>query len=365
MNPIARRIASAGILWTERLLRPSLRSAEGSNNFLLPQFQTALGTTVHVTPLVEALASALPMARIVVAGNNFAEGVYLGNPHVSAVLRMSCPLQDFRGALQSIRAQKPFGDEPYTTLLSSGNERTRITLWAALAAPSRRVGFAVVPELVHQPLQWDGARSQIGNNLRLLETLGIRRSACEPRMYPSVAQLAAAEERLVSLGSAGGRRRIALVTQTSPTQRKGWRADRWIALAKHLIEREGTDVIFVGTGSESDAIEALRTQIGYPTISVAGQTGIAELAAILTACDMGVTLDTGPLHVGRAVGLPMVVIAPAWSPVHEWLPVDDPRYRILKNADFPPPAPNDYVIDEVSLDEVIAAVTALRSHRAA
>lgn len=59
-----------------------------------------------------------------------------------AVLTLPSPLQDFRGALQSIRAQKPFGDEPYTTLLTSGNERTRITLWAALASPSGRIGFA-------------------------------------------------------------------------------------------------------------------------------------------------------------------------------------------------------------------------------
>lgn len=51
--------------------------------------------------------------------------------------------------------------------------------------------------------------------------------------------------------------------------------------------------------------------------------------------------------------------------MHEWLPVDNTRYRILKNADFPPPPPHDYVIDEVSVAEVIAAVTILRSHPAA
>ena len=43
-----------------------------------------------------------------------------------------------------------FRGEPYTTLLTTGNERTKITLWAALAGPSRRIGFAVVPELVHE-----------------------------------------------------------------------------------------------------------------------------------------------------------------------------------------------------------------------
>ena len=147
-----------------------------------------------------------------------------------------------------------------------------------------------------------------------------------------------------------------MVTQTSPTQRKGWRTERWIALGRYLIEHEGADLVFVGTAGEAGAIEALRAQIGSPTLSVAGQTGIAELAAIFMRCDLGVTLDTGPLHVGRAVQLPMVILAPAWSPVHEWLPVKDPRYRILKNLDFAPPAPADYILDEVRVDEVIAAV---------
>ncbi len=356
MNPIARRIASAGIRLTEGMVRPSaVRRAAASHNFLLPQFQTALGTMVHATPVVESLAAALPQARIVVAGNAFAEQVYGGNPHVSAVLRMPTPLQDIGGAIRAIRAQRPFGGQPYTTLLTTGNERTKITLWAALAAPSRRIGFAVVPELVHESLQWDPAGSQISNNLGLLPVLGLHAAALEPRIYVSDAQAAAAEERLAGIGSPPGRRRIALVTQTSPTQRKGWRADRWIALAKRFVEHDGADLIFVGTAGESEAIDHLREQIGHATISVAGQTGIAELAAIFTRCDFGVTLDTGPLHVGRAVGLPMVVIAPAWSPVHEWLPVGNSRYRILKHADFPPPAPDDYVIDEVSLDEVVAA----------
>jgi ADP-heptose:LPS heptosyltransferase len=356
LNSIARRIVSSGIHLAESLLRPSsLQRAAASHNILLPQFQTALGSMVHATPVVEALAEAVPQARIVVAGSYFAEQVYGGNSHVSAVLTVPSPLQDLRGAVQSIRAQKLFGGEPYTTLLTAGNERTKITLWSALAGPSRRIGYAVVPELVHESLVWDPAGSQISNNLRLLGRLGLEAGTHEPRIYPSSAQIAAAEERLVALGSPAGRRRIALVTQTSPTQHKGWRADRWTALAKHLIDHEHADLIFVGTASEAGAIDALRVQIGHPTLSVAGQTGIAELAAIFTRCDLGLTLDTGPLHVGRAVGLRMVVIAPAWSPVYEWLPVNDARYRILKNADFAPPAPDDYIIDEVSVDEVIAA----------
>jgi hypothetical protein len=56
----------------------------------------------------------------------------------------------------------------------------------------------------------------------------------------------------------------------------------------------------------------------------------------------------------------MVIIAPAWSPPIEWLPVDNDRFRIFKNADMPS-APPDYIIDEVSVAEVTGALEELLS----
>ena len=311
---------------------------------------------VHATPLVESLAAASPGVRIVVAGGRFAQEIYGGNPHVERVLAQPDPVQQFRDAL---RTAPPFNGEPYTTLLTTGNERTKVTLWAALIGPSRRVGFAVKPSLLHDAFTWDPEGSQISNNLRLLQALDLPAVHTEPRIHVLAEQAAAAEAMLRAKGVHPKRRRIALVTQTSPTQRKGWRAERWELLASSLVDRFDADLIFVGTDKEVPAIEALRGCIRKATHSVAGETTIAQLAAVLTRCDFGITLDTGPLHVGRAVRLPLVVIAPAWSPVHEWLPLDNPEYTILKNADFPLPAPHDYIIDEVSVDDVLHAAFAL------
>jgi len=56
--------------------------------------------------------------------------------------------------------------------------------------------------------------------------------------------------------------------------------------------------------------------------------------------------------------VPMAIIAPAWSPPVEWLPLGNPRVRIFKNADMDH-APDDYVIDEVQVEEVEAALDEL------
>lgn len=326
-------------------------------NFFLPQYQSALGTVVHATPVVEALKQALPRARIVVASHGLASQVWQGNPHLDQLLLTPNPLVDTVTAVRALRKAHLFAGEPYATLLTTGNERTKITLAAMLAGRSQRIGFAVHRALVQQHLQFEPTLSQIANNLRLLKAAGIAHDVAwstEPRLYPHGFENSA-EHVLGELRHP----RIALATQTSPTQRKSWPEERWIELAHALRNRYAAEFIFIGAPSEAAAVDAIRNQIPFATVSVAGKTSIQQLAAILEQCDLGIMLDTGPLHVARGVGLPAVIIAPAWSPVHEWLPVNHPRYRILKNADFAPPAPADYVITEVSVDEVLAAAVEL------
>ena len=91
------------------------------------------------------------------------------------------------------------------------------------------------------------------------------------------------------------------------------------------------------------------------SISLAGQTTISQLAAVLSLCDFAVSLDTGNMHIGRSVGLPMIILAPAWQPVIEWLPLGLDQYRIFKGEDIPQ-APLDYVMDEMGVKEVVSAL---------
>jgi ADP-heptose:LPS heptosyltransferase len=177
-------------------------------------------------------------------------------------------------------------------------------------------------------------------------------------MFPSQDDLAWANQTLTDSGIVPGQMVAVFVTQTSPTQRKSWRTERFQAAACFLVEQHGAHIIFVGTAAESAAIDSMREGIPHPTTSVAGKTTLPQMAALLSLSHVGLTLDTGALHIGRTVGLPMVVIAPAWSPPIEWLPIDNPKYRILKNLDMAT-CPPDYIIDEVSVDEVTAALDSL------
>ena len=125
-----------------------------------------------------------------------------------------------------------------------------------------------------------------------------------------------------------------------------------------VADGDAVDGVRGDGGEDGELVDDLRKGIPQRTGSFAGKTNLLQMAALLSLCDVGLTLDTGTMHVGRTVGLPMAIVAPAWSPPLEWLPLNNPRYRILKNAEMEV-CPPDYVIDEVSVDEVTGALQGL------
>ncbi len=330
-------------------------------NFLLLQHPLALGTAIHATPLIAAIHAVLPEARVAAAASGFALEILRQNPGLEALVSTPSPLREMPASARALRRAKPFGREPHAVLLTTGNERSRVILSALLAGSPVRAGFTLLPELAAAHLRFDPRLSQIANNLRILDMLGhgpalleqlrANPDLLEPQVFPSSEEVSAAHRLLREHGVDEQEPVAVFITQTSPTQRKSWRAERFRAVAETLRREYRMQIVFVGAGAEAPAIDALRAGLRFSTANLAGQTHPLELAAILSRADVALTLDTGPMHLARAARLPMVIIAPAWSPEVEWLPLNNPRARILKNADLPS-APQDYIIDEVDVEEV-------------
>jgi ADP-heptose:LPS heptosyltransferase len=345
----------------ERMVHPRQPDLADITNFLLLQYPQALGTSIHATPLIAAIHAAIPGARVSAAASGFALDILRNNPGLERVVATPSPLRELLPAANAIRRANVFGRERFAVLLTTGNERSRVILSALLAGSPTRAGFTLVPELAAAHLTFDPRLSQIANNLRILELLGhgpalldqlqSNPSLIEPLVFPSTDDTATAHQLLHEQGIDESKPIAVFITQTSPTQRKSWREDRFRAVAETLHRTHNMQIVFAGTASEAAAIESLRSGLSFHTASVAGLTQLLELSALLGLADIALTLDTGPMHLARAMRLPMVIIAPAWSPAVEWLPLNNPRARILKNLDLPT-APDDYIIDEVTVPEV-------------
>ena len=212
-------------------------------------------------------------------------------------------------------------------------------------------------QLYQRPAWYRRDRSLIDNNLQLLDLIGGSSEHCEPRVYFSRADVATAEA-MAREANPEGKPLVIMVTQNSGGQRTGWHQERFVAVIRHAHEVLGCAIVYVGTGADTAAIEKLRQAADGVGVSLAGRTSVTELGALLALSDAAVSLDTGTMHVGRAIGVPMVVIGPSWQKPLEWLPLSTPNVRILRGKDRPD-IPDGYKLDEVEAPAVITALTEL------
>ncbi|MHB8302828.1 MAG: glycosyltransferase family 9 protein [Acidobacteriaceae bacterium] len=329
--------------------RPAYRQADllKLRNFLVLQYEPPLGSVVHATPFYEALKTAMPDAHVTVAASSMAASVLQYSPYIDRCVVTPDPFRNFRPALNAVRELfRTMPPGPRCIVTTIGNQRTRIAalgLWAGRAA---RVGYTLARELYHVPLTFHPERGQIEGNLDILRALGHPVPFYGPQMFFTASEADYAQE-LLAVPQASGRPCVAFVTQNSGGQRNQWPAERFQQVSVALSNACGAFPVFVGTAADAASIEALRRPLAERGISLAGKTTVAQLAAVLAQCDLVVSLDTGAFHVARAVGLPGVVIAPAWQNPVEWLPVNLPQYRVLRGPSIPT-APADYWIEEVS-----------------
>jgi heptosyltransferase II len=119
---------------------------------------------------------------------------------------------------------------------------------------------------------------------------------------------ARAEAILRASGARPGVARIAIGAGASYGSAKCWPPERFGGFVNRFRQHTDADVILFGTAAEQRVSEAITPGINGPSISLVGATAIADLAALLSRCQLFVGNDSGAMHVAAAVGLPVVAI---------------------------------------------------------
>jgi ADP-heptose:LPS heptosyltransferase len=362
-HPFWKKAVFQTIAHAEHLLRGAQpRSADELGqirNFLVLQYESPLGSVVHAAPMFEALKHAVSGAHITVAASPMAASVLEHNPYLDRCVVTSSPFEGFPASVREVRGllhTMPAG--PRCILTTIGNQRTRLAFLSLLARNAVRIGYTLAPEVYDVPLAFHPERGQIEGNLDIVRGLGHDVTFYEPRVFFTQQDTEHATQWLEPLNAKPGAPRIAFVTQNSGGQRNQWSPARFQQVIVSLARSLNAMPVFLGTAKDATAIDELRRDLPDRGISLAGKTTVAELAAVLAQCDLIVSLDTGTFHVARAVGLPGVVIAPAWQSPLEWLPVNHPNYRVLRGPALAC-TPTDYWIEEVSAEQVTNAAVEL------
>lgn len=93
-----------------------------------------------------------------------------------------------------------------------------------------------------------------------------------------------------------------------------WPAERFAAVGRRLTEAGGRVVLF-GAAGHRDLCSTIAKAIPG-AVSLAGETSLPMLAALLQRSVLLVTNDSGPMHMAAALGTPLVAAFGPASPAH-------------------------------------------------
>jgi len=107
---------------------------------------------------------------------------------------------------------------------------------------------------------------------------------------------------------------------------KLWRPEAWQELAQILIDQHQGQIVLTGGPAEVESGREIATKITPAPPLAAGQTTLAQLAALMANANLAVGPDTGPLKLAAAVGTPTVEL---YGPVdvHKFGPWGDPTQQ--------------------------------------
>jgi ADP-heptose:LPS heptosyltransferase len=132
---------------------------------------------------------------------------------------------------------------------------------------------------------------------------------------PTQEDMAWVDSWLASQGIGVGERLVVLHPGTGGPA-KLWLPERWAAVADALAGGAARLLITGGPGEEP-LVEAVAAQMRTRPLTLAGQTSVGQLAALLRRAALVLGVDSGPLHLAAAQGVPTL---------HLYGPGDDRRF---------------------------------------
>lgn len=188
---------------------------------------------------------------------------------------------------------------------------------AVLSGAKRRVGFGKesYPGFMTDNIpgqHWDehDHKHEVDYCLELAQAAGaqIEEGDRVPRLFIDQRASQEVEQLLAQEGLRADKPLIACHVSSNNGQSKRWPIPYWATLADRLIREDEANVVLTGGSSDLPLIEQITKRMHERPMNMAGKTSLPQLAALLQRADLLVSGDSGPMHIGGAVGTPLIAI---------------------------------------------------------
>jgi ADP-heptose:LPS heptosyltransferase len=289
-----------------------------------------LGDLLLATPALAALRGALPGARITGLVGPWARRMWQGNPDLDALVelpfpgfdraaRRGGPLAPLRPYLALARYAVLLRREGYDAALLLRDDHWWGAALAALAGIPRRVGHAhpLCAPLLTDALPYEPREHVTRQALRVVACVGewgsggVGASRPEvllgrpPMRFVPAPQEEAWADGWVAEHLAAGERLVVIHPGTGGAA-KHWLPERWGAVADALAAEPGVRLLLTGGPGEGALVAQIAALTAAPALTLAGQTSVGQLAALLGRAALVLGADSGPLHIAVSQGAPTI-----------------------------------------------------------
>lgn len=317
--------ASCALLSGCRTLREMIASRDGlvgePRRILLIKFW-GLGNLVLLLPVFRALRRRYPSARIELLtlsrNRDLLEGVEdLDGLHLVDDRSLASILWTLLRALLRVRRSRPDIAVDFEQFARAS------AVFAFLSGAPHTVGLDTPGQgrgrMFHARVAYDDGRHMSATFLDIARAAGAGEERYEPLPPPVFEADRAAAEAVAREALPAGGGPLFLLHPGSGDNFLGrrWAPENFAALADHLLDRHGGGVVLTGAPAEAALVEEVRGRMRERgrALPAAGRLTVRGLAALCGRAALVVSNDTAPVHLGSAMGVPVLGLYGPNTPV--------------------------------------------------
>ena len=295
-----------------------------------------LGDVLMATPAIAALRGGLPDAQITLLGSaaGAAAVPFLDDVDGAIVFAASWVKGEGEAAgaslggaeaelVERLRAARFDAAVIFTTCTQSALPAALACRMAGIPlrlAHARENPYGLLSDWVgERDVIADGMRHEVERQLALVAGVGF--GAADRRLrfaVPETARRAVAAR--LSRAGVDASRPLVVVHPGASAESRRYPASRFGVAAERIARATDATIVLSGAADERALIDETRAAMRLPTISLAGQLDLGELAALIEAADVLVANNSGPAHLAAALATPVVDLYALTNPQHTpWL----------------------------------------------
>jgi heptosyltransferase-2 len=276
-----------------------------------------IGDVVMTTPAIRAIRQHFPESQIFMLAKPWVIPVLENNPHLDQIIAYQTAGRH-RGSHGKIRLVKDLRKYNFEAVILFQNafEAALITFLARI--PIRigyntdARGFFLTHSINCEPEIKKKHQTQY--YLGILRGIGLDTCGTQLELMMGEKERSAAEVILSQYGVSGEDLIIGINPGATYGAAKRWYPERYAELCVRMYRKFGARILIFGGQKEKDLGSRIHLATGNYCINLCGKTTLGEAMALIDRCGLFVTNDSGLMHVGAALDIPLVAIFGSTNP---------------------------------------------------